>query len=537
VTTGPARHKEDVMNVLTLMRYATDATLLHQINGQAASGMRSKRAVLENVGKLCAGLAELGIKTGARVVFMTGPRLEALELILACINSGAISVPVDPCMGIAALKKIVLQLRPKYCVIEDPPGPELELLLAEHQVAVIAIKFTNSRNICATYNTLISNACATLQLRDFPHDQTALIVHTSGSEGVPKAVQFNHGNLFNFFHFHELTYRQYFDDDGALHRKKPFLTVFPFHHLAGLGICMQALISNRPVFIFRHFIPRLYLRVMETTQCSVIMLVPSMYRLLLKERELIRQLDLAALRYCISLGEPTPDSLAERIENEIGGRAVSAYGLTECYLGVIHARDDLLHGRVRRGSFGKLFFGEVKLVDACGNENDSTGELWIRNSSVRECYLDAGANAGKLHNGWFRTGDLVYRDPDGNYFHRGRCDDMFVCNGRNIYPMDIERVLSRHPSIDMVCAAAIENHNGERIPAALVKLKNPATESEIVNYYLARGAIHSVPKLIKITGSLPVTGTGKVNRIETARILQNLYRESRNSVINNVWQS
>ena len=526
------------MNIINLLRNDSSREILFQVDSPDYCRTRTEAEIFDHLGKLCAGLNKLGINKDDKILFMSGPLIETLELILACINIGATAVPIDPYLGANVINNIIRNIKPACCVIEEPLRQDLAAAFDDNEMIFIAIKqtaFIYNKN-CILFDSLLDNPGNHDIPGNFSCNQPALIIHTSGSEGIPKAVKFTHGNLFNFFHYHEITYSQYFAVDENRSDRKPFLTIFPFHHLAGLGICLQGLISCRPTYILRNFTPKLFLRMMEKTRCNLIMLVPSMYRLLLKEKELINMIDLSSLQYCVSLGESTPDYLAGKIETFLGGLVVSAYGMTECYLGIIHSRNNLLHKRIKRGSFGKLFFGEAKLVDARGNENETSGELWIKNSSARKCYLDEKYNGQRFVKGWFRTNDLVYRDAEGDYFHRGRCDDMFVYNGKNIYPVDIESVLAQHPSIDSVCAASVKNHRSETVPAAMVKLKGTITESDIINYFIIHGSIHAVPKFIKIVDELPATGPGKINRIEAAKMLQDFYDEVKSVHPDIIWQ-
>jgi acyl-coenzyme A synthetase/AMP-(fatty) acid ligase len=229
-------------------------------------------------------------------------------------------------------------------------------------------------------------------------------------------------------------------------------------------------------------------------------------------------MDKSALRFCIIGGEPSPDELLAQIEEAFGAQVVTAYGMTECLCGIGHIRRDLRVG-VKRGSCGKQFFGELSLRDAQGHEQAQTGELWVRNASVHACYQDPASNAERLRDGWFRTGDLFFRDADGNYFHRGRADDMFICNGKNIYPIEIERLLLGHPAVTMACAAAVTLPDKGTVPAAMVVAGAPVSEAELQQLCLLRGPSHAVPQLIRFVDALPLVGPGKIDRRTVQHLL------------------
>ncbi len=90
----------------------------------------------------------------------------------------------------------------------------------------------------------------------------------------------------------------------------------------------------------------------------------------------------------------------------------------------------------------------MKLIGADGAEAEDYGELWVKNPGVTPGYHNlAEVNRQRIVDGWLRTGDLFYRDPDGFFFFKGRTDDMFNCGGENIYPIEVEGMLLTHPDV------------------------------------------------------------------------------------------
>jgi long-chain acyl-CoA synthetase len=230
-------------------------------------------------------------------------------------------------------------------------------------------------------------------------------------------------------------------------------------------------------------------------------------------------MDKSALRFCIIGGEPAPAELLLEISRAFGVPVTTVYSMTECLSGIAHHRRDLAT-RVKPGSCGKPFFGEVSLRDSQGREQSEFGELWVRNATVRACYTDPALNEERLHGGWFRTGDLFSRDEDGDYFHRGRADDMFICNGKNIYPVEIEGLLSGHAAVEMACAGPVTLPGKGPVPGVLIVTRSPVTEAELQAYCMRHGASHAVPQVIRFVASLPLLGPGKIDRQGAQRLLQ-----------------
>jgi acyl-CoA synthetase (AMP-forming)/AMP-acid ligase II len=180
---------------------------------------------------------------------------------------------------------------------------------------------------------------------------------------------------------------------------------------------------------------------------------------------------------------------------------------------------------VKRGSCGRQLFGEVSLRDSEGREHPGSGELWVRNATVHPCYLDATLNEEKFRDGWFRTGDLFCRDSDGDFFHRGRVDDMFICNGRNIYPLEIELLLMRHAAVEAACAAPVSLGSNGQAPAVMIVPRAPIDPAAIQDFAMKHGASHAVPQLVLMTDQLPLIGPGKLDRVRVRHLLQQAYEQ------------
>ena len=510
------------MNVTKLFLREGDKEALSHVRSEHSVVTRTASDLLHNVCALSARLRSIGVRAGDNVLILCGSRVEAVESILASIHLGATAMPVSPLLGAVHLETIITRMRPSCCVFEDAPEPAVIAALGRCAASMILLKPRNSATPAHwhCYRDLLADPRAVLEFPDFPDEQRALIIHSSGSSGSPKGVAMSHGEVQRFFEYHNFVYSQYSDGPDTFVGSSPVLTGLPMNHLAGLGTCLQGLMSGRPAHLLSFFLPDVYLRLIERVRCSFIMLVPSLYRSLLNEPYL-KKTDLSALRFCITGGEPCPVELMERIEAAFGVPLVSAYSMTECLSGIGHSRRELF-GRhhIPHGSCGRQLFGELKLMDAQGNESSSFGELWVRNATVHECYLDAELNETRLSGGWFRTRDLFFRDDAGEFFHRGRADDMFICNGKNIYPIEVESVLMRHPAVEIACAAPVSHAVKGTVPAAFIVARQPLSETEIVEFSMKHGPSHTVPQIVLVRDSVAQLAAGKIDRREAARQLQ-----------------
>jgi acyl-CoA synthetase (AMP-forming)/AMP-acid ligase II len=494
---------------------AGTGTLTHVRSGTHQTS-RTFSEVLANVAKLRASLQRLGLRSGDPVLILCGSRIEAVEMILAAFNLGATAMPLSPLLGSDAILAIIEHTRPRCCLLEDPPDERLLHALRERDCLLICLRDAPPAH---RYDRLLALPAAPLDFPELEDGHPALVIHGSGSSGRVKAVAMSHGALCRFFEYHDFVYSQYSEARDSLRGTSAILTGLPLTHLAGLATCLQGLLSGRDTYLLSLFVPELYLKLVEAARCCFIMLVPSLYRRLLKEPYLQR-MDRSALRYCITGGEPCSPDLLQSIELAFGVPLVTAYSMTECLSGIGHSRQELFDRRIKPASCGRQLFGELRLCDAQGREQPDLGELWIRNATVHRCYLDAALNEARIVDGWFKTGDLFYRDAAGEFFHRGRVDDMFICNGKNIYPTEIELLLMRHAAIESACAAPVASAEKGVIPAVLIVSREPISEAEIQEFAMRFGPSHAAPQLVKFVSALPQLGPGKIDRGRVARILQ-----------------
>ena len=506
------------MNITRLLIGAESNAQLTHVGIASSRVSRSAGELRADVADLSEALLELGVRSGDVVLILGGSRVEIAESILSTFNIGAIAVPVSPLIGPGHINGIIARLRPRCCIFEDLPERSVLQSLSQQTCLLIALKATEPAAGCTPYRNLVGRRRGRLSFPTHPLTHPALIVHGSGSSGALKAVVMSHERLLTFCEYNRLVFAQYSDGPDTLTSSAPTVTSLPLTHLAGLGNTLLSLMNGQRTYLLSSFLPEPYLRLVEEVRCAHILLVPSLYRSLLKEPYL-RKMDKSALRFCIIGGEPSPDDLLAEIEQAFGVPVLTVYSMTECLSGIAHMRRDLF-AHVTRGSCGKQFFGELSLRDADGNEQLQSGELWVRNATVHRCYLDPDLNEERLHGGWFRTGDVFFRDADGNYFHRGRVDDMFICNGKNIYPVEIERLLLAHPAVEMVCATAVTLPGKGPVPGVMIVAKSQVSETELQELCLRDGPSHAVPQVIQFGDSLPLLGPGKIDRREVQRRLQ-----------------
>jgi long-chain acyl-CoA synthetase len=479
--------------------------------------------IRRRVHNLSAQLLSAGVRRGDSVLIISANRIEAIEALLAVCNIGAVAVPVSPQLGIASQVLIAEDIRPCVLISDSAIAEELSAALAK--TCTVWISFDEGLALrgrpALKFEELVSRNCGTIQNFDHDPSSVAIVLYSSGSTGVPKAITRTHRVM-------ELYVRLSIDLISAERLKRigsvPQIVPLPVCHLGGLGLCLIGLHLGRPVYIMRAFTPLQYLQLISSTRSDSLMLIPSMYSLLLREKDVIAGLDLTAVRYCYHVGEASSDALATEVASSFGAVCSSSYGMTECMSGIGYRPDELDTGDVRIGSCGHPLFGEHRLMDESGQVQTDFGELWVRNQTVEPCYRNPILNEKRFFDGWFKTGDMFARDGDGYFYWRGRSDDMFVCKGNNLYPSEIEAVIVSHPAVASACVAPVVDKHGMPMPAAMLVAKSALSTQELREFLLGKVTTRAMPVFIEIVEAMPTLGPGKMDRKAVASMLQQRYK-------------
>jgi long-chain acyl-CoA synthetase len=343
-------------------------------------------------------------------------------------------------------------------------------------------------------------------------DDPAVILYTSGTTGNPKGVTLTHRN----FHFQCNTVVKSLI---PFTHEERVIGVLPLYHVYGLSNALVACVKNGASFVMiPQYSPQALLDAIAENKGTIMPAIPSMYQHLLTIARSRKASIPKSLKFCVSGGAPLPLSVLREFMTVFDTQIVEGYGLTEttssvCCNGV--------QGEFKEGSIGPPAGGvEMKVVDDQGADlpDGEVGEIVIRSQTVSPGYWNnAEATAQTFSaDGWFHTGDLGYRDPDGFYFITDRKKDLIIRGGFNISPREVEEVLMLHPKIADAAVVAARDKRGDEIVKAFVVVHagETLTEHEIFEHCEATVAPYKRPKVIEFVSSLPKSATGKVLRTE-----------------------
>jgi len=339
-------------------------------------------------------------------------------------------------------------------------------------------------------------------------DDLAHLLYTSGTTGKPKGVQLTHANI-------TTTLKSLLIEFG-LQPEDRALMVAPLFHVAACHSYMALVARGCTVNLLPGFDPRKMLEAVAAARPTFTILVPAMISALLNTPGQ-DQVDLSSFRLIVYAGAPMPEELLKASKARFGNVLMQVYGLTETSaLTCLRAQDHLDLRLI--ASAGRQMFGTEVLVAGESGEPlppGSIGEVIARGSNVTPGYWDApGETRAVLRNGWFRTGDVGWQDPDGYIFLRDRKKELIVSGGENVYPVEVENVLYEMPQIVEAAVIGVPDDKwGERVHAVVhLRPDEQIDPQAIIDYCRSKLAGYKCPKSVEMSGPLPRTPSGKVQK-------------------------
>ncbi len=460
-----------------------------------------------NVQQTMAYLQSLGVQPGDRVALQLPKCLPFIYLHLAIMRLEAITLPLNPGYPPNELSYFLRDSGTSLFFVDAAAQEKLEPLLAELKSLQKAIYLQTEK---PTYFAALIAGFEVAVRPDLPTDPdlTALMIYTSGTTGRPKGAQITHGNLTaNLDSLHQAWGWQ--EDDILLH-------VLPIFHVHGLVVALHgALHAGATAVLLPKFTPEQALTTMVDKQCTVFMAVPTIHKRL-ADFPGAEQFDLSHMRLLTSGSDRLPDDLFLKYQEIFGHTLLERYGMTETGMNLSNP----LHGERRVGSVGlPLPSVEARIVNSVTDEplpDNQIGEVQIRGPHVFKGYWQMPKKTANSFtaDGWLRTGDLGLREPDGYYSLKGRFKDLIITGGLNVYPPEVELVLTEHPAV-AACAVigCLDDEWGERVTAVIVLKRGQAsTAGDIIEYCRQNLVSYKAPRSVVFVDELPSNALGKVQK-------------------------
>jgi long-chain acyl-CoA synthetase len=419
-------------------------------------------------------LLDAGLQPGERVAIALPTGVAFVVALFAAARAGGIAVPMPAELPERERTRILDHCTPKLIVDEPPKPADVE------------------------------------PVRGAPGgEDIAVVCYTSGTASVPRGVMLSHRALLaNVAQCAALKPAPVTSTDRVL-------LAVPLFHAYGLGPgLLQVAGAAASGVLMDHFSVEPALHACKEFRITAIVGVPPMYQAFSKVPAEKLDESLSTLRLLTSGAAPLQPSVLAAVRHAIGLNVYEGYGLTET--GPV-LTSTLVGGLAKPGSVGRPLPGvELRLVDSDGepgDEPEDAGVVSVRGANLFSGYWPDGAH-GPDSNGWFRTGDVGYLDDDGDLHLVDRANDLIIVNGFNVYPHEVEQVLSELSEVVEAAAVGVpDERTGERVKAVLV-LRDGAglTEDQVREHCASRLAKFKVPGPVEFVPALPHSATGKLRR-------------------------
>jgi long-chain acyl-CoA synthetase len=437
-------------------------------------------------------LEHRGVRSGDRVALMSSNRPEFVIALWAIWRLGAAAVLLSPAWRRTEVENALALTTPGHAVGDHPVLADLMPMLSLDEAVTPGQR---------TFETPAHSRVATL-LPGGSYDSDALLVFSSGTTGMPKAVRHTHRSF-------SVAVRHWRDALGLSVADRMQIMTPPSHILGLLNIVM-ALETGAWVRLHRRFDIELMLHHIEKDQITIEMAVAPI-ALALAAHPKLEGYDLSSLRYIMWCATPVTATVAEKVTGRTGVSWVTAYGTSE--LPVIACNE--IDG-ARLDTVGRPVPGvRVRIVSLDDGEllsPGAVGEIQVRSDSVMAGYLPSQATAAAFSDGWYRTGDVGYLDADGWLRITDRAKEMIKVRGFQVAPAEIEAVLHEHSGVDDCAVFGIPDAaNGEAVIAA-VKTSRPVEADELIALVTDKLASYKRPSRVVFVPEIPRLPSGKVLR-------------------------
>jgi acyl-CoA synthetase (AMP-forming)/AMP-acid ligase II len=476
----------------------------------------SFRQVGERSSRLANALIALSPATGERVALLMPNRAEWMEADFAIAKAGKVRVPINVRLSDGERTYVLGQSGAETLIADAVFADFAYSMQAELPALTNVIVVGGIGSGGLQYESLLARGSESGP--DLAHrpESYASIMYTSGTTGRPKgATVSNRGRLAATMNMlsEEIEARA---GDTMIH-------VGSLAHGSGSKLLAYFIRGARNL-IREKFDPEEFLRIVEEERGTATFVVPTMISMIVEAARSTKA-DVSSLKTITYGGAPIAPAKLQEALDCLGPNFVQVYGSCEApHPVLVMTKQDHVVAAGKRGrlaSVGREVAGaEVRIVGPAGGDVavGDRGEMWIRGDGVMTCYWDnPTATTEVLQDGWYHTGDVAERDEDGYYYIVDRERDLIISGGLNIYPSELEAVLSEHTSVGEVAVIGVPDERwGESVKALVVlRPSHPATTpAELIDFARQRLAGYKKPQSVEFVESLPKGATGKILKRE-----------------------
>jgi long-chain acyl-CoA synthetase len=466
------------------------------------------------VRRMANALNGMGIRPRDHVAVLSSNSIEHVEIVFAIASMGATWVPLNTRLAASELSFIIENSEAVAVIYSGDLLPVVEQI--DRKVGDVRwwVSIGDKAAIGENYEQLIERGA------DRPSDVTVspedlfTVMYTSGTTGRPKGVMLPHRSFFLGTIYSSLALKAVESDVK--------LQAVPQFHAGGQIYQLTYFATGSTIVILPRWDSNAVFDLIERERVTIGSFVPSMILMLLEEPR-IRKTDFSSLQRIVYGAAPIPEDRLALAMELTGSGFQQTYGQTESGV-LVSVLDEADH---RRGltmerallrSCGRQMVGyELRVVDdeSATCSDGQVGEVAIKSESLMTGYWKRpDATAKALKKGWLHTGDLAYRARSGHFFIVDRKTDMIISGGENVYPIEVENVISGHPDVlDVAVIGVPDDRWGEAVKAVVVARAgtSPAPDS-IIEFCRGKLGGFKVPKSVDFVEAIPRNASGKITK-------------------------
>lgn len=479
----------------------------------------------------------LGLHTGDRVAMLGFNHPDWFICLFAAAQRGVVLVPMNWRLSVDELQFVVQNCGPSvllhdtqfadtaariksnnsglhlqaFCSTDFPPEvhaadlQSISKVKTESQTGDVPTKQTTSVNTGESTNKESNSDELTRAL---------LIVYTSGTTGRPKGAVLSQQALMcsaeMSVHMHDMN------------KTDRVLNVLPLFHVGGLNIQpLPALLIGATLILPQGFDPQATLNSIANDNISLITVVPTVIKAMMSCTDWLTS-DLSSLKAMAIGSTDVPIQIIQNVHKR-GVPMLQVYGATETSPVAIYQTLETAKIEGSIGQAGKLC--DIRLVNKDGHIVDvgQPGEIQVRGSNILNCYWqDEQGTAAALEDGWFKTGDVAQLDSNGLYWFTDRIKHVIISGGENIYPAELERIISQVAGVDAVSVVGLDDEKWGEVPVAVVAAADSSQLNEqSIQQACSQIAKFKQPRKIIFVNELPRNALGKIVVQQVKQLAEN----------------
>lgn len=459
--------------------------------------------------RIATGLLKTGIKPGEHIGICAPNSSEWIAIYFGILKTGAIAVTYSSLLSKDELTLIIGHSKPRYIFTTEDKFSNFDSIRGDYLEKVIC------NNGDLNIRQIMDAGLDSFKTVDRNRKDTAAILYTGGTTGIPKGVMLTHENINTSAHN-----VAYIEHSNSNDRAICFL---PFNHVFGQMHIMNATIYSAGCLeILQGFDMDKILAITSQGKVTKMFAVPTIYTRLLSLDNIKERL--GNVRYCFSAAASMAAEIVRQWKDVTGLTIYEGYGMTESASAVTFNH----YYRHVIGSIGTAVPGvEVQIRDKDGNhlEYGYEGEICIAGHNIMKGYLNNPEATHEVFwdDGWFRSGDIGFFDKEGYLFIVDRLKDMIITGGENVYPREVEEVLYLRPEIEECAVVGCPDKEwGEKVTVCIVpRPGHTCVPGDIKSFLKTRLSPFKVPKEYILLEAMPKSPAGKILKRELRKMFSN----------------